>query len=202
MIGDNIRSRRKALKMSIEELSKKVGVSKQTISRYEIGAINIPSDKIEKIAQALGCTPSYIMGWDEDLEQLINETDPLYETKVGLTKEKYEFISKTLGLSKDAVDSILLIGLTQLTTSTPILTLLNCILAKKSFRDLLNSSILYIQNEHDKEKIFNRIKIGLKPEEKNLIDSFVNIYPEVIKSQFIDILDAIKKDVEEEKNNN
>ena len=64
-IGENIHRRRIELGMTLEEVSKQVGVSRQTLSRYETGVIgNIPSDKIEALAKALRSTPAYIMGWD------------------------------------------------------------------------------------------------------------------------------------------
>ena len=52
-IGENIHRRRIELGMTLEEVSKQVGVSRQTLSRYETGVIgNIPSDKIEALAKA------------------------------------------------------------------------------------------------------------------------------------------------------
>ena len=66
MIGENIRKLRKARKMTLLELAEAVGTSKQNIHRYETGVIsNIPSDKIVAIAEALGTTPSALMGWSE-----------------------------------------------------------------------------------------------------------------------------------------
>jgi len=65
-IGENIRRRRKELDMTLEEVAALVGISRQTMSRYETGIIgNIPSDKIESLAKALRTTPAYIMGWEE-----------------------------------------------------------------------------------------------------------------------------------------
>lgn len=64
-IGDRIRKRRKQLGMTLETLASNVGTSKQTIQRYETGIIqNIPSDKIEIIANILNVSPAYIMGWE------------------------------------------------------------------------------------------------------------------------------------------
>ena len=49
--------------MMLEELSKYIDVSRQTMSRYETGAIKgVPSDKIELITSALRTTPAYLMG--------------------------------------------------------------------------------------------------------------------------------------------
>ena len=54
--------------MTLDELAAMVGTSKQTIHRYETGAIaNVPPEKVESLANALGSTPSELMGWDEDL---------------------------------------------------------------------------------------------------------------------------------------
>ena len=65
-IGGNIKKRRNKLGLTLEEVAKIIGVSRQTLSRYETGVIgNIPSDKIEALAQALKTTPAYIMGWED-----------------------------------------------------------------------------------------------------------------------------------------
>lgn len=64
-IGENIKKRRLELEMTLEEVSKGVGVSRQTLSRYETGVIgNIPSDKIELLSKVLKTTPAAIMGWE------------------------------------------------------------------------------------------------------------------------------------------
>ena len=61
-IGKNIKSRRADLGLTLEEVAKIVGVSRQPIQRYESGVIaSIPSDRIEKLAQALNTTPAFVM---------------------------------------------------------------------------------------------------------------------------------------------
>lgn len=66
-IGQNIKLRRKELDMTLEDVAKELGLSRQTLSRYETGVIgNIPSDKIEALARILCTTPAYLMGWDTD----------------------------------------------------------------------------------------------------------------------------------------
>ena len=65
-LKENIKAKRTECQMTLEELADKVGVSRQTIQRYESGTIsNIPSDKIELMATALHTTPSYLMGWSD-----------------------------------------------------------------------------------------------------------------------------------------
>ena len=64
-IGHRIKERRKYLKMSAEELAKRLGKDRSTIYRYEKGDIeNLPLDILEPIAKALETTPQYLMGWE------------------------------------------------------------------------------------------------------------------------------------------
>lgn len=76
VLNDRIKKARADSGLTLEEVSLKVGVSRQTIQKYESGIIsNIPSDKIEKIAKALDVSPAYLMGWEDkpakDTETLI-----------------------------------------------------------------------------------------------------------------------------------
>ena len=65
--GTRIRQAREQLGMTQEELGAACGTTKQTIFKYEAGIVtNIPPDRVEKIAQALGLSPSYILGWTDD----------------------------------------------------------------------------------------------------------------------------------------
>lgn len=70
-IGDRVHELRIDRCFTMEELGAKVGVGKATIKKYESGVIkNIPSDKIEALADALETTPAYLMGWtDSPTEQ-------------------------------------------------------------------------------------------------------------------------------------
>ena len=64
-IGNRIRSLREDNGYTLTEFANKIGVSKQTLYKYENGIItNIPSDKIENMAKVCGVSPSYIMGWE------------------------------------------------------------------------------------------------------------------------------------------
>lgn len=64
---ENIKAQRLSLDMTLEEVAKIVGVTRQTILKYENGIIsNIPSDKIELLAKALRTSPAYLMGWADD----------------------------------------------------------------------------------------------------------------------------------------
>ena len=65
--GERIKKYREELGLSQVFLADKIGVSKQTLYKYENDIItNIPSDKIEALAKVFNCTPAYLMGWVPD----------------------------------------------------------------------------------------------------------------------------------------
>lgn len=66
MLSKRIKDLRRAKGLTLEELAELVGTSRQTIHRYENGTINnIPPEKVESLAAALGTTPGSLMGWDK-----------------------------------------------------------------------------------------------------------------------------------------
>lgn len=57
---------RELMNIGQSELAERIGVSKQTLYKYENGIVsNVPSDKIEAMAKIFGVTPAYLMGWEE-----------------------------------------------------------------------------------------------------------------------------------------
>lgn len=65
-----IKREREKAGISQTDFAKMIKVTKQTLYKYEQGIItNIPSNKIEEIANALGLSPSYIMGWEDTTEE-------------------------------------------------------------------------------------------------------------------------------------
>lgn len=73
-VGKNIKNRRKELDLTQEDIAKRIGVSKQTVQKYESGVIaNVPSDKIEMVAEILKTTPAKLMGW-EDPDRYLSPT--------------------------------------------------------------------------------------------------------------------------------
>lgn len=82
MLGEKIKKLRKEKGLSLEQLAELVGTSRQTIHRYETGVIsNIPSEKVEQMAKALGTTPAKLMGWD-------NDGIPTFNNITGLTTKQ------------------------------------------------------------------------------------------------------------------
>ncbi|WP_368867809.1 LexA family protein [Staphylococcus epidermidis] len=77
----DIKSRRKELNLTLEQVGDLVGVGKSTVRKWETGDIeNMKRDKIVKLAKALRVSPSYIMGVEEEQPQL--ETLPVKKIPV------------------------------------------------------------------------------------------------------------------------
>lgn len=69
-IGERIKTIRIRNGLTQDELANRISTTKQTIHKYETGIIsNIPSSKIEAIANVLNTTPAYLMGWEDDIEK-------------------------------------------------------------------------------------------------------------------------------------
>ena len=64
-LKENLRRKRLAHQMTLEQVGKAIGVSRQTILRYETGVIaNPPAEKIEGLAALYHTTPARLMGWE------------------------------------------------------------------------------------------------------------------------------------------
>jgi len=99
-IGDRIREKRMLRGITQTELAQDIGVSKQTLYKYELNIItNIPSDKIEAMAHFLLVTPAYLMGWEENLSQETGNADFVVEA----LKDRVfmAHIKKLFGLSSE-----------------------------------------------------------------------------------------------------
>ena len=65
-LGKKIHDKRREKDMSMEELGAKLGVSRQTICKWENGKVNnIDRDHIAKMAQLFNVSPSWLMGFDD-----------------------------------------------------------------------------------------------------------------------------------------
>jgi transcriptional regulator with XRE-family HTH domain len=88
-MAKKIKKLRQANGLTLEQVATVVGVGKSTVRKWETGMIaNMKRDKIASLAKALGTTPAYLMGWDEDTS--INSNN-LPDEKT-LTEEEKEWL--------------------------------------------------------------------------------------------------------------
>jgi len=87
----NLRERRHALGMTLEEVGKIVGVGKSTVRKWETGDIeNMKRDKIALLAKALKITPGTLMGWETKEKNV--EYGDLSESEIEKVKDFVEFL--------------------------------------------------------------------------------------------------------------
>lgn len=76
-IGNNIKSRRKELGLTQEELQKKMGYKDRTsIAKIELGMRDVPLNKVKKFASALDCTPQYLLGFEDKEDYALQQAIP------------------------------------------------------------------------------------------------------------------------------
>lgn len=67
ILGQRIRMRREELGLSQEKLAQMLGyVSRSSITKIENGTNQLTQPKIEEFAKALGVSPSFLMGWENN----------------------------------------------------------------------------------------------------------------------------------------
>lgn len=59
---NNLASERVRLGMTQEDLGKRIGVSKQSISNWEVGTSSIGSENIRKLVEIFKCSADYLLG--------------------------------------------------------------------------------------------------------------------------------------------
>ena len=86
-VGERIKNARQEKGISQTELAERLGYkSRSSINKIEVEGRDIPRSMIVKFAQALGVTPAYLMGWE-------NESDNTEPT----VSETYDLILKVFG---------------------------------------------------------------------------------------------------------
>lgn len=82
-----IKERRLALNLTQEELAQRLGLQKSAIAKYESGRVeNIKRSVLAKMAEVLECSPTYLMGWDDEQPSAPSYSNifPLQRTRVPL----------------------------------------------------------------------------------------------------------------------
>ena len=74
-MGDRIKARRKMVHLAQDEFGELLGVQKSAVAKWENGRVeNIKRSTIQRMAQILECSPSYLLGFDEDKPNTIQLT--------------------------------------------------------------------------------------------------------------------------------
>ena len=88
MLAKNLKRLRRDRGITLEALANEIGTSRQTVHRYENGIItNIPPEKVEAIARALGTTPQELMGWGGGEYSRFENISPIRQKRLPLIGE-------------------------------------------------------------------------------------------------------------------
>lgn len=83
--GENIRTRRKQLGMTVDDLAAKLGKNRATIYRYESDAIEMPASLLKPLAEALDTTPDDLMDWGSLLASAAERSEMVREVLPRIT---------------------------------------------------------------------------------------------------------------------
>ena len=99
-IGFRIRAARKAKRLNQTEFAERLNKSLRTVQKYESGEIEVSVAVIKEISKILGCSPSYLLGLDEennllaklsDVVRFVFELDRTNELKFNIDIKKPPF---------------------------------------------------------------------------------------------------------------
>lgn len=99
---DILRTRRKALGLTLEDIAQATDVTRATVQRWESGSIsNVRYDKLAKLADVLQVTPAFLMGVKEPGEKEKTAEDMELEEYLEYLKNRSE-MRMLFSVSKDA----------------------------------------------------------------------------------------------------
>lgn len=100
LMGQRIREKRIEKGLSLEALGKILGVQRAAVSKWELGAVeNISQTKIKEMAKLFECSPSWLMGYDDE-----PSTDP---QEIEKALKLYEQYKHAIPQVQNAVEALL-----------------------------------------------------------------------------------------------
>lgn len=107
-IGKRIRDLRIKQGLSQTELGEKIGIQRSRMNKYEMETVGtIKKEIVEKLAQALNTTPSYLMGWEDYETTIKNELDTVVSVSKLFGEESVELLSIFAKLNKVGKNKII-----------------------------------------------------------------------------------------------
>ena len=108
-IGERIRDRRIELGMTQDELAQKVGYkSRSSVNKIE-SSRSLPLSKVQKMADALDTSPSFLMGWDDsqDPQDNVPITEQYDQEEVEKAMQLYAQYKDSMPQIQAAVEALL-----------------------------------------------------------------------------------------------
>lgn len=103
IINERIKEKRLNSGLTLLQVADQLGIKEATVQRYESGEIkNIKHEVISKLAEIFNCSPSYLMGWENDNTK----------SKISIRAERdiQKSLSKTLDMLENSQDALMFDG--------------------------------------------------------------------------------------------
>ena len=102
-VGNRIASKRSELRLTLDELGQKVGVTKSTVNKWERGeTASIKVDKFVKLAKALEVSVDWLLdGYDNSIELTDDDKDLLGVFKGLSRRDQIKLMSYAYQLEKE-----------------------------------------------------------------------------------------------------
>ena len=115
IMGQRIHDKREEAGLTVEELADKIGVSRQTVYKWEKGSVkNIDRDYIGKMAKIFHCEPDWLMHMEdakevsivysvpgrEPIEAIVKKSDPI----IGPSSKRAELYKVALDIKPENLD--------------------------------------------------------------------------------------------------
>ena len=94
-IGKRIKRQRIKLGLTADEVGRALGKNRATIYRYESSYIEkLPTTVLEPLAKVLKTTPAYLMGWEDDKTNTVDELINQYDNIKRIQKKKFPLLGE------------------------------------------------------------------------------------------------------------
>ena len=103
-IGGRIKEKRVEKGLSLRELAKIMGYHHSTIGKIENDLVDLPQSRIVQFANALGTTPAYLMGWEE--QQKKNDALADIVLRLRTDDELFDVVNAICNLDKEKLSSL------------------------------------------------------------------------------------------------
>lgn len=125
IINERIKEKRLALGLTLAQVADALNVKEATAQRYESGDIkNIKHDTIVALANLLNCSPSYLMGWENENNLNLSDQENIllnnYNKLNSTGKEKLIEYSEDLAGNIKYIDNNNVINLNNSSTKSSI----------------------------------------------------------------------------------
>ena len=190
--GENLYALRKSTKMSQENLAEKVGVSRQSVSKWENGEAYPEMDNILKICKIFHCKINDLI--HDDIQDIDSLDEEIKMKVVKLEKEKQKklkVISKVICIISKIGSIVARVGAICLIVATVLLAAFVSTTSVKNENQIenkLGTEIIEYKKVDDKVEVSGNSKVKLVKIEANEFDKIVDILNKNSKGKIITIM--------------